>query len=122
VKFKLDENLSPSLAALFAAAGHDAHSVVEQNLGGQPDERVVDVCRREGRALITLDLDFANILAYPPAEFAGLVVLRLADQAHATVESGIQRVLDLLPAETLAGTLWIVEDRRVRIRGESKPG
>jgi predicted nuclease of predicted toxin-antitoxin system len=122
VKFKLDENLSPSLAALFAAAGHDAHSVVEQNLGGQPDERVVDVCRREGRALITLDLDFSNILAYPPAEFAGLVVLRLADQAHATVESGIQRVLDLLPAETLAGTLWIVEDRRVRIRGESKPG
>jgi hypothetical protein len=37
VKFKLDENLSPSLLAMFAGAGHDAHSVVQQSLGGQPD-------------------------------------------------------------------------------------
>ena len=79
MKFKLDENLSPSLLAMFAATGHDAHSVVQQALGGQPDERVIDVCRREGRVLITLDLDFSNIL--------------------------------------IAGLLWIVEERRIRIRG-----
>jgi predicted nuclease of predicted toxin-antitoxin system len=117
VKFKLDENLSPSLAAMFAAVGHEAHSVVQQALGGQPDERVIDVCRREQRALITLDLDFSNILAYPPAKFTGIVVLRLADQAHITVEAAIRRVLDLLPQEAVTGTLWIVEDRRIRIRG-----
>jgi predicted nuclease of predicted toxin-antitoxin system len=70
MRFKLDGNLSPSHAALFTAAGHEAHSVTEQALGGQPDERVIDVCRREDRALVTLDLDFANIKAYPPAEFS----------------------------------------------------
>ena len=117
MKFKLDENLSPSLAALFAADEHEAHSVVQQALGGQPDERVIEVCSREQRALITLDLDFSNILAYPPAKFAGIVVLRLADQAHITVEAAIRRVLDLLPQEPVIGTLWIVEDRRIRIRG-----
>jgi predicted nuclease of predicted toxin-antitoxin system len=116
VKFKLDENLSPSLLGMFAAVGHDAHSVVQQGLGGKRDERVIDVCRREGRALITLDLDFSNILAYPPANFAGIVVLRLPDQAHVTVKSAIQRVLDLLPQEPIAATLWIVEERRIRIR------
>ena len=63
MKFKLDENLSPSLAALFEAAGHDAHSVIQQALGGQPDERVVEVCSHETRVLVTLDLDFSNILA-----------------------------------------------------------
>lgn len=67
--------------------------------------------------LITLDLDFSNILAYPPAKFTGIVVLRLADQAHITVEAAIRRVLDLLPQEPVTGTLWIVEDRRIRIRG-----
>jgi len=50
VKFKIDENLSPSLATMFEAAGHDAHSVVQQALGGQPDERIIDVCSREQRA------------------------------------------------------------------------
>jgi predicted nuclease of predicted toxin-antitoxin system len=97
VKFKLDESLSPLLLAMFVSAGHDAHSVVQQALGGAPDERVVDVCRREDRALITLDLDFANILAYPPGNFAGIVVFRLGDQAHITIEAAIQRVLDLVP-------------------------
>jgi predicted nuclease of predicted toxin-antitoxin system len=92
------------------------HSVVQQALGGQPDERVIDVCRHEGRALITLDLDFSNILAYPPANFTGIIVLRLNDQAHVTVESAIQRVLDLLGQEPIAGLLWIVEERRIRIR------
>ena len=49
MKFKLDENLSPLLAPLFTSAGHEAHSVVAQSLGGQPDERIIDVCSREQR-------------------------------------------------------------------------
>jgi hypothetical protein len=40
------------------AAGHEAHSVVEQSLGGQSDERVIEVCVHERRTLVTLDLDF----------------------------------------------------------------
>jgi predicted nuclease of predicted toxin-antitoxin system len=117
VKFKLDENMSPSLAAIFAAAGHDAHSVAAQALGGQPDERVIDVCKREQRALVTLDVDFANILVYPPSAFCGIAVLRLPNQAHATVEAAIQRMVGLLAREKLDGTLWIVEPNRVRIHG-----
>ena len=115
MKFKLDENLSPSLATMFEAEGHDAHSVVQQALGGQPDERVLEVCDREQRALLTSDLDFSNILAYPPENHAGIVVFRLSDQAHTTIEAAAQRVLDLLLHEPLAGTLWIVEERRIRI-------
>ncbi|MFP5307149.1 MAG: DUF5615 family PIN-like protein, partial [Gammaproteobacteria bacterium] len=68
MKFKLDENLSPTLANLFAGVADDVHSVTEQALNGQPDTRVIDVCRREGRTLLTLDLDFSNIHAYPPAQ------------------------------------------------------
>jgi predicted nuclease of predicted toxin-antitoxin system len=117
VRFKLDENLSPSLSAIFAAQGHEAHSVIEQALEGRPDEHVIDVCRREQRALVTLDLGFSNILIYPPSEHAGIVVLRLRDQAHPTVEGGVRRVVDLLAKEELAGRLWIVEDGRIRIHG-----
>jgi predicted nuclease of predicted toxin-antitoxin system len=115
VKFKLDENIPPSLSKPFLAAGHDAHSVLEQSLGGQPDTAVIDACKRESRALVTLDLDFANIRTYPPAEYSGIVVLRLTTQAYASVEAAINRVVELLPNESLAGTLWIVEDRRVRV-------
>ncbi len=50
-------------------------------------------------------------------KFAGIVVLRLADQANVTVEAAIRRLLELVGKEPLAGSLWIVEDRRIRIRG-----
>jgi hypothetical protein len=50
VKFKLDEKPSPSLAALFAAGGHEAHSVVQQALGCQPDECVIKLSMQSVRA------------------------------------------------------------------------
>lgn len=43
-------------------------------------------------------------------------MLRLADQAHVTVEAAIRRLLELLGKEFLAERLWIVEDRRILIR------
>jgi hypothetical protein len=46
-----------------------------------------------------LDLDFSNILTYPPAKYPGIVVLRLPNQAHVTVGAAIHRVLDLLPQD-----------------------
>jgi hypothetical protein len=61
MKFKLDENLSPSLATLFSGITSDVYSVTHQSLNGAPDERVIDACTREGRTLVSMDLDFSNI-------------------------------------------------------------
>jgi hypothetical protein len=72
--FQLDENLSPALAGTFTVADHEAHSILKQSLGGKCDARLIDVCAHEGRALITLDLDFANIQQYPPSHYSGIVV------------------------------------------------
>jgi predicted nuclease of predicted toxin-antitoxin system len=115
VNFKLDENLSPSLSAMLTSAGHDAHSVVDQGLGGATDPSVLIRCTQESRVLVTFDLDFANIQSYPPGEHAGIVVLRLTTQSHSAAAAALTRVLALLPQESLVGALWIVEDHRVRI-------
>lgn len=84
MKFKLDENLPVEAADLLWKAGHDAVTVVEQHLGGSADSDIAAVCQQEGRVLITLDRDFADIRAYPPGSFCGLIVLRLKrqDKAH----------------------------------------
>ena len=115
MKFKLDENVSPALAAVFTAAGHDAMTVIQQSLGGKPDSQVLEVCERENRALVTHDLDVANISLYPPSERCGIVVFRLGSQAHSAALSAARRLLAHLEHEPLAGMLWIVEDERIRI-------
>ena len=63
------------------------------------------------------DLFLADIRAYPPADYAGIIVLRLTllDKFH--VLSVLQRLLPVLEREPLVGKLWIVEEASVRVRG-----
>jgi predicted nuclease of predicted toxin-antitoxin system len=117
LKFKVDENLPIEAAKLLASAGHDAVTVGEQRMMGQPDTSVAAVCRQEVRAVVTLDLDFGDIRVYPPGDYAGIVVLRLAHIDKPRVLSVLQRLLPLLQNEPLVGKLWIVNETAVRVRG-----
>jgi len=116
-KFKVDENLPSEVAEQLTTAGHDALTVLDQQMSGHVDSAVMDVCRNEGRALVTLDLDFADIRAYPPADYPGIVVLRLARFDKRRVMSAIQRLSPTLDHEVLAGKLWIVDEAKIRVRG-----
>ncbi|MFN0170984.1 MAG: DUF5615 family PIN-like protein [Bryobacteraceae bacterium] len=68
MKFKTDENLPVEAATALRDAGFDAETVWDEALAGSDDATIAERVRREGRILITLDLDFANIRAYPPDE------------------------------------------------------
>ena len=116
LKFKLDENMPAEAAMLLAAAGYDALTVPQQHLGGHADPDVAVVCRQEGRAIVTLDLDFGDIRAYPPADYAGIVVLRLHRQDKTRILAVMQRLLPLLGQEQIVGKLWIVDETTVRMR------
>lgn len=117
LKFKVDENLPVEVAVLLADAGHDAMTVPDQQLGGVPDVSLADTCRQEGRAVVTLDLDFADIRAYPPADYFGIIVLRLSRLDKHRLLHTVQRLLPTFEQEQLSGMLWIVDESTVRIRG-----
>jgi hypothetical protein len=114
--FKTDENLPAEAAELLRAAGHDVATVLDQRLGGHPDPDVAKACSAEHRALVTLDVDFANIDAYPPADYSGLIVLRLARQDRLHVLGVLRGLVPHLAGVDLVGRLWIVEETRIRER------
>jgi predicted nuclease of predicted toxin-antitoxin system len=115
MKFKSDENLPEEVVGLLRSAGHDAHSVLEEGIGGAPDETISEVCRREERILLTLDLDFADIRTYPPFEHQGIIVIRLRRQDKHSVLTMIPRILELLKTEEVRHKLWIVDESKTRI-------
>ena len=121
MKFKIDENLPVVAAAILRDAGHEAQTVHDERLVGGPDHNLAELCRDEGRALVTLDLDFSDIRTYPPGDYAGIVVLRPPRQERRAILALLTLLLRLLPDEELAGHLWIVERTGVRIR-TSIPG
>jgi predicted nuclease of predicted toxin-antitoxin system len=84
VKFKFDENLPVQTAAIFHEHKFVADTVSHESLSGAADEAIAKRIRTEKRILVTLDLDFSNIRAYPPDEYAGIIVLRLKTQDRQT--------------------------------------
>lgn len=118
-RLKIDENLHPDVAAMFGNLGHDAVTVWDQGLRGTPDATLAQHCLAEGRALVTQDLDFADIRTYPPETFPGLIVVRLAHQDKASVVDTLRRLVPLLENEPLHNHLWIVDEQSIRIHGPS---
>ena len=114
--FKTDENLPSDLARLFRKNGLDCFTAGEQGLRGKPDEQLAQVCKAEGRILVSLDLGFANIRAYPPSDYPGFVVFRLATLDTPHLMAVAPRLVRTLKSEPLSNELWIVEDRRIRRR------
>lgn len=121
MNFKTDENLPNEVADLLQQEGHDAMSVMDQQLGGHSDGDVAVVCQAEERALVTLDLDFSDIRSYPPEEYAGIIVLRPVLQTISSILRLTSRALALLASEKLVGQLWIVDEHQVRIRDGNPP-
>ena len=71
MKFLVDENLPPRLAAWLNERGHDAVHVQDVRLTGQADKQLEALARSEDRVIITKDSDFE-------APQAGLRVLKLS--------------------------------------------
>jgi predicted nuclease of predicted toxin-antitoxin system len=118
MKAKLDENLDSRLVEPLRKAGHDATSVVEQELSGIDDEPLLNLCKTEGRILVTLDLDFGNVLRYPSEDSLGLIVLRGPNQLLSTTQLLVGTLIEALSKESPTGKLWIVEPGRLRIHEE----
>lgn len=116
MKFKVDENLPVETASIFREQGFGAETVGDESLSGADDEAIATRVRSENRILVTLDLDFSNIRAYPPDEYAGIIVLRLKTQDKPTVLSYVRRAVTALQERTPDGELWIVQHDRIRFR------
>ena len=121
MKLKLDENIGRRGLELLRAAGHDVLTVLDQELGGAKDTSLFEACAQEGRALVTLDHDFGEVLRFPPERSAGIVILEPGPRATSSrILERLRELAAILVTRPLGSELWIVEPGRVRIhlRGE----
>lgn len=116
IRFKLDENLPRRVEPALRVLGHDVETALSEGLAGSLDPSLLSACDTENRILVTLDLDFANMRDYPPGSHKGIWVLRPAAQTFDAVLHLVLSGVKLATAERTAGQLWVIDERRVRIR------
>lgn len=115
MRLKLDENLPAELAEVCRGAGHDAHTVREENLSGSLDGAVFGAASSESRILLTQDLDFSDARRYRPGTHPGIVLIRLRNPSRSQL---IDRVRDVIVSPSLGewvGCVVVITDHKIRI-------
>lgn len=83
MKIKVDENIPFRLVAALRDVRHDGHTVAEEGPTSRPDAEIWSAARREGRLLITQDLDFSDIRQCQRGTHPGVLVVRLREPGAA---------------------------------------
>jgi predicted nuclease of predicted toxin-antitoxin system len=77
MRIKIDENLPPQIAQKLTSFGHDVHTARDEGLSGCVDLIIWEAAQRDGRFLITQDLDFSDTRRFAPGEHHGILLIRL---------------------------------------------
>jgi len=63
-----------------------------------------------------LDLDFANVLRFPPNQTSGIVVIRMPrNPSLSALEQLVRQLLQEVDRMSIDEKLWIVEMGRIRV-------
>lgn len=118
MQFLVDAALPRAVADLLIERGHHAIHVNDAALGTSPDDAIAAYAREHRLTIVTADFDFADVRAYPPRAYRGIVVLTLPRRRDLLlIMLLVREFLDQLgPDASLDGKLVIVELGRIRVR------
>ena len=107
MKFLIDQNRSPRLAALLRAAGHDAVHTAELGMERAEDSELLALAGEQGRVVVSGDTDFGALLAMLRAMKPSVILFRArhmprSDEQAAVILQHLDDVTDESDARVLA--------------------
>ena len=112
----VDMNLAPAWVAALTAG--DLHVRHWQDVGDKtaPDHEILSWARNNSYVVLTLDLDFQQLLFATRARGPSVVLLRVRDPLAASLPLKIRGVLLQNAAQLADGCLIVVDENRSRVR------
>jgi predicted nuclease of predicted toxin-antitoxin system len=116
LKSLVDMPVTPLAVTHLRAIGHDAVHAHEIALARASDTQLLDAARRDGRVIVTADLDYPRLLALHQASRPGIILFRGGAYSDAEMLGLLDRVLTHTPALDFEGSIVVVDRRRIRRR------
>ena len=113
MKLLLDADVPRSFLSRLKDYGHDVSDVRDISKTALKDAEIFAIAQKENRILITRDLDFSNILMYPPVKSCGIIVLRTHLLSREEIFQILLKAIQS-PQRQLQGTLVIAQKDRLR--------
>jgi predicted nuclease of predicted toxin-antitoxin system len=117
LRFLVDANLSPRVAAQLRWAGHDVTHVSDEGLLTADDLSILAQASGSGRIVISADADFATLLAVGGRSEPSLVLLRSADRMTPDQQANlILANLDAVASDLDSGAVVTIGHGHLRVR------
>ena len=114
MRIKLDENLPSSLVGILSGFGHETDTVEDEGVNGKPDEIVWERAQRDGRFLITQDLDFSDIRKFAPGTHLGILLIRMRDPSRRSLEERISSLFSMKESLSWEKGFIVATDLKIR--------
>jgi len=116
--FFLDQCVPVSVGQRLDEAGYSVLRLADHLPTDSPDPVVIEKAQDLDAILVSLNGDFADIVAYPPAEYGGIIALQVRNHPEA-LPGLLARLIVYLKTHTqrdaYRGRLLVAEPHRIRI-------
>ena len=117
MKYLIDKALSQKSVSFLNENGFEAirvnKAISEDHV---KDEEIFNFALEKNFIIITMDLDFGQILAITKSNRPSTIILRLEDPRVKNVNNKLLNILPIIQKELLDGSIVIIEEKRIRIR------
>src|SRR5213593_3518014 len=101
--------VTPGAADHLGRTGHEAVHAASVGLATVSDPEILDVARREGRVIVTADLDYPRLLAFEGATGPGIILFRGGSYSDREMLNLLDRVLATVPEFELQRSVTVVD-------------
>ena len=119
LRFFADHCIPNSIIKILLEAGYEVLILREHIPIESPDTTVISKAQELGAILISVNGDFADIVNYPPAAYAGIIAIQLRNHPE-IIPQLMQRLKNYLSVNSsrshYQGKLFLVEVYRIRVR------
>ncbi len=116
IRFLADMNISPNTVKALQQKGWDIIRVSNLLPINSSDQEILKLARREGRVLVSQDLDFSTLMALSGHNRPSLVTIRMSVSDPETITERLIEVLPGIEKALQEGCAVTIEDIAFRIR------